>query len=249
MTYFVTGATGFIGRHLVERLLEPRRRHPRARPRGLPATTGSADRPVGRAGPRAAGRGRPRPAAARPDRQRRRTPTWPGEALLPPRGDLRHDRGRGAQPRAQRRRHPARRRPRQRARGRLPAPRVVDRRGRRVQGPVPRGHVRRGAAAAVAVPPHEVRVRTPRARPRDGAVARLPPRRRRRPLADRRDGQDRRALLLLQGDPARAALPAGVVPADRPRDGLDQHRAGRLRRRPRSTTSRTSTASTGRRST
>ena len=39
-----------------------------------------------------------------------------------------------------------------------------------------------------------------------GAVARLPPGDRRRPLADRRDGQDRRALLLLQGDPEAAPL-------------------------------------------
>ena len=34
---------------------------------------------------------------------------------------------------------------------------------------------------------------------------------RRRQLADRRDGQDRRPLLLLQGDPEAAPLPAGVA--------------------------------------
>ena len=40
---------------------------------------------------------------------------------------------------------------------------------------------------------------------------------RRRPLRDRRDGQDRRALLLLQADPEAAPRAAGVVPARRAR--------------------------------
>ena len=57
------------------------------------------------------------------------------------------------------------------------------------------------------------------------------PSRRRRQLQDRRDGQGRRAVLLLQADPEDPAHAAGVVPADQPRVGLDQHRAGRLRRR------------------
>ena len=43
--------------------------------------------------------------------------------------------------------------------------------------PVHRGHVRRGPAAAVALPPHEVRVRADRARAALRAVARLPARR------------------------------------------------------------------------
>ena len=54
---------------------------------------------------------------------------------------------------------------------------------------------------------------------------------RHRPLEDRRDGQDRRALLLLQGDPEGAPRAARVVPAGRPRVRLHEHRAGRLRGR------------------
>ena len=53
---------------------------------------------------------------------------------------------------------------------------------------------------------------------------------RRRPLADRRDGQDRRPVLPLQGAKMGARLPRDRA-ADRPADGRDEHRAGRLRRR------------------
>ncbi len=62
-------------------------------------------------------------------------------------------------------------------------------------------------------------------------MARLPPRRRDRRLAHRRDGQDRRPVLLLQGDPARARPAPAVVPARRPRGRRHEHRPGRLRRR------------------
>ena len=52
-----------------------------------------------------------------------------------------------------------------------------------------------------------------------------------RQLADRRDGQGRRPLLLLQGDPA-GAWPASTVDADRrPRGRSDQPRARRFRGR------------------
>ena len=64
-----------------------------------------------------------------------------------------------------------------------------------------------------------------------GRLARVPAGARRRRLAHRRDGQDRRAVLLLQGAPEGALRAAGVVPARRPRGRLDEHRAGRLRRR------------------
>ena len=69
-------------------------------------------------------------------------------------------------------------------------------------GQLRRDDVRRGPAPALALPPHEVRVRADRARGGDRAVARLPARDRGRALRDRRDGQGRRALLLLPADEA-----------------------------------------------
>ena len=131
-------------------------------------------------------------------------------------------------------RHAAHDRPRQRARRRHVPPHVLDR-GRRAlrRGHVQRGHVRRGPEAGPPVPPHEVRVREARARARQGAVARLPAVAGDRRLADRRDGQDRRPVLLLQAHPEGPAHAAGVVPADLAGVGLDEHRPGRLRRRDR----------------
>ena len=64
-----------------------------------------------------------------------------------------------------------------------------------------------------------------------GSLARLPPRHRRRQLADGRDGQDRRPVLLLQDHSAPAFRAAAVGAGDRARRRQDQHRAGRLRRR------------------
>ena len=64
-----------------------------------------------------------------------------------------------------------------------------------------------------------------------GAVDGVPPGDGRRRLADRRDGQDRRPVLLLQADPAHAADPAAVDAQRRPRRRTRQHRAGGLRRR------------------
>ena len=81
------------------------------------------------------------------------------------------------------------------------------------------------------VPPDQVRGREARPPAGQGPVARLPPGDRRRRLADRRDGQDRRPLLLLQGDPEGPPRAAGVVPARRARGRQDEHRPGRLRRR------------------
>ena len=99
-----------------------------------------------------------------------------------------------------------------------------------LQGRVPGGHVRRGPEAS----------RTPTTAPStspSGSCARasrrrrcLPPGHRRRPLRDRRDGQDRRPLLLLQAAPAAAPRAAGVGAAGGPPGRRDQHRAGRLRR-------------------
>ena len=83
----------------------------------------------------------------------------------------------------------------------------------------------------------------------DGAVARVPALDRRRQLQDRRDGQDRRPLLLLQGDPEDPQRAARVVPAARHRGRQDQHRPRRLRGRRRWTTSPTCPTSTARPST
>ena len=52
-----------------------------------------------------------------------------------------------------------------------------------------------------------------------------------RRLADRRDGQDRRPVLLLQADPAHAPAAAAVDALGAARGRADQHRAGRFRRR------------------
>ncbi len=225
-TYFVTGATGFIGRHLVERLLaRDGEIHVLVRP-GSRGEAGAARR--ARAHPR--GLRRPRRAAARRRRRHPRRPARQGRPLLPCRRALRHDRGRDAERAAQHQRHRACDRARQRPRGRhLPA-RLLDRGRRHLRGPFHRGHVRRGPAAPVAVSPHEVRVREARAHAREGRLARVPPVARGRRFAHRRDGQDRRPVLLLQGDPEGAPRAAGVVPARRPGGRLDQHRAGRLGR-------------------
>ena len=82
-----------------------------------------------------------------------------------------------------------------------------------------------------------------------GAGPDLPPEPRRRRQPHRRDGQDRRPVLLLQGHPEGPAHAAGVVPADQPRVGLDEHRPGRLRRRRRRPHRPQGRASTARRST
>ena len=231
MTYFVTGATGFIGRHLVERLLERDgqinvlvREGSRGRLEELIAGLGAA-------GAHRPGDRRPRRAAAGDLRRGRRAPARRRRALLPPGGDLRHDRRRRAQRAAQRRRHAPRGAAGQRAGGRPSAPRLLDRRRRPLQGALPRGLLRRGPAARAPLPPDEVRVREDRAHRVRGPLARLPPVHRRRPLRDRRDGQDRRALLLLQGDPEGPPPAARVGAAGGPRAGLHEHRPGRLRRR------------------
>ena len=230
MAYFVTGATGFIGRHLVEQLLK------RDGDIHVLVREGSLDRleklsqEWGEPTRIKAVVGDLRAAQARRLRRRHRGAEGEDRPLLPPRRDLRHDRGRRRQRGAQRRRHQARGRARQRAGGRLPPPHLLGRGRRTAQGPLPRGHVRRGPEAPVRLPPHEVRVREDRARAGEGALARLPPRRRRRQLQDRRDGQDRRALLLLPGHPAHARPATAVAAADRAGARLHERRAGRLRR-------------------
>ena len=168
MTYFVTGATGFIGRHLLERLLQ---REGDIHVLVRPGSTGEARRDR-----RAARRRR---AGSRPSHGDLEQPLLGarGRAVAALRGNVDHFfhlaaiydmTADEAQRAAQRRRHAARRRPRQRARGRDLPPRLLDRRGRHLPGPLHRGHVRRGPAAAHALPPDEVRVGEARPRARAG---------------------------------------------------------------------------------
>ena len=141
MAYFVTGATGFIGRRLVEQLLDKRQgniyvlvraelaRAARRPDRALDGRRRRSDRET-----RSAGARRPAPAAAG-----RRAGAGCGaarqdRALLPPRRGLRHDGAERAEHGSQRRRHDARGRTGARARRRALPPRLLDRRRRRVQG-------------------------------------------------------------------------------------------------------------------
>ena len=79
--------------------------------------------------------------------------------------------------------------------------------------------------------PHQARVRAGRARGMLAALAGLPAGDRRRRLAHRRDRQGRRALLRLQAAAAGAPGAAELAADDRRRGRRDQHRPGRLRRR------------------
>ena len=83
----------------------------------------------------------------------------------------------------------------------------------------------------------------------DGAVARVPALDRRRQLQDRRDGQDRRPVLLLQGDPEGPPRAAGVVPARRHRGRQDRTSSPSTTSPRRWTTSPTCPTSTARPST
>ena len=105
LTYFVTGATGFIGRHLVEQLLAKREGQIHVLVR-----EGSRERLEeliegwGRARADRAGRRRPDGAEARVSRGQDRRAPGQRRSLLPPRRDLRHDRRRRNEQEAQRRR-------------------------------------------------------------------------------------------------------------------------------------------------
>ena len=79
-----------------------------------------------------------------------------------------------------------------------------------------------------ALPPDQVRVGTPGQDADRRAVAGLPAGDRGRQLGHRRDGQDRRAVLLLQR--ARAAVVGAERAAGVPGHRRHEHRAGRLRR-------------------
>ena len=165
LSYFVTGATGFIGRHLVEELLRNREGDVYVLVReGSREKLDALHRALAGRRARQAGRRRP-PAAAASAHDDAWVEEHRGDdrALLPPRRDLRHD---GAATSVNERlnvggtRHAV-----ELANAlerRAPSPHLLGRGHRRLQGPVPRGHVRRGPGAAVGLPPHEVRVRADR---------------------------------------------------------------------------------------
>ena len=211
MNYFVTGATGFIGRHLVAGAAEARGDDLRARARRLARQARRARSSGWDAGEGATRRRARRPveAGAR-DRGLRRRPIdhfFHLAAVYDMEADEESARAR------QRRGHAPRDRVRQ----------LASRSGRfhhtssiAVAGDVPRrvpgGHVRRGPAAAAPLPrgpstspssscASDVKAQTLVYRP--GIVVGH--------SRDRRDGQDRRSLLLLQAAPeaARTRCPSG----------------------------------------
>ena len=250
MSYFVTGATGFIGRNLVEQLLEREgtiyvlvREGSRGRLEELRSRWGAdEDRIV--------------PVIGDLSQEHLGCGDQIGELqgedrpLLPPRRDLRHDRRRGEPARRQRRGHPGGGQARQGARRQALPHGQLDRGGRPLQGHLHRGHVRGGREGREPpLLPDQARVRGRRPRGVRGAMAGLPAGDRRRPLRDRRDGQDRRPLLLLQ---APAASPQRRARSGSPASGSRGGRStsSRSTSSPRRwTTSPTSTASTARPST
>ena len=152
MSYFVTGATGFIGRFLVERLLEREgtvyvlvREGSKGRLEELRSRWGAdPERVVGIVGDLSQRRlgisdsGHRAPAGRR--------------SRLPPGGDLRHDRQRGGPARGEYRRHAPHGPVRGGRRGRPRPPGLVDRDRRALQGHLARGHVRRRPRASTSTP-------------------------------------------------------------------------------------------------
>ena len=256
MSYFVTGATGFIGRHLVERLLEREGDiyvlvREGSEEKLEPCASAAGDRPTASSRSPATS---PSRCSASPTRTSRRSQGVEHFFHLAAIYDMTADEERNARLNVER--HPERGRPRQRARGEELPPRLLDRGRGQVRGPVHRGHLRRGPEADPPLPPHEVRVREARA-----AQRRKVPWRVYRPAIvvgnsrDRRDGQDRRARTTSsrRSRRSRHALPEWF-PLVGHRGRQDEHRAGRLRRRrdgphrppARASTARPSTSSTRR---
>ena len=164
MAYFVTGATGFIGRYLVENLL--RRGRPvyvlvrKGSEKKLSAMRkrwGADDKQVigieGDLAKPGLGRGCGRP----PEAQRQDRP------LLPPRRDLRPQGQRRGPADRQRRRHEERGALRRGGPGRMFPPRELDRRRGALRRHVPRRHVRGGRRPRPPVLQDQARLRGRRA--------------------------------------------------------------------------------------
>ncbi len=232
MSYFVTGATGFIGRFLVEQAAQAQGHDLRAGAQGL-AKEARRNLQEDGLGRQARGGHRRRHDAGQVRRRRSADPhtVRQGEALLPPGRDLRpHRQARSAEG-GQSRRYAACAGPRGRVEGRRVPPHQLDRRGRPVSRRVPRRHVRRGRRPGRPLPAYQARLRRPGAPRNPAEVAHLPAGYGRGSLADRRDGQDRRSVLLLHVSQEAAADAAAVDADARPGRWAHQHRAGRLRGR------------------
>ncbi len=173
MSYFVTGGTGFIGRFLIDRLLEREGTDPRAGAQGLGEEARRDARAVGRERQaRGRRRRRPREAQARRVRGRPREAEGQGPAPLPPRRHLRPLRRRRQPGAGEHRRHAPRRPVRRGGQGRLLPPRELDRGRRPLRRRVPRGHVRGGRGARPPLLPHQARLRGHRAQGVRAALAR-----------------------------------------------------------------------------
>ena len=230
MSYFVTGGTGFIGRHVLPLLAargEPvyvlvrAGSHERLQrivrecgERGALIVPVEGDLAHGSAG--RAGGGTRAAAGADP-------------ALLPSGGAVRSG-GAGRRPGArQRHRHRQRAGIRARAAGRLLSPGQLDRGRRALSRRLHRGHVRRGRGSGSSILSHQARVRGPGSQCLSRAVAHLSTRHGGRPFGQRRDGQDGRPVLLLQDAAEAARQSAAVAAAGRVRGRAHQPGAGRFR--------------------
>ena len=232
MSYFVTGATGFIGRNLVEQLLDARGDDLRAGPRGIARPPRGAEEPLGRRG----GPHRPRESATSP-----RSSSAAASRSTSCRGKIDHffhlaaiyDMTADAE--SQRVANV------EGTREAVKLAEALDAKHFHMVSSIAAAGLYKGTftedmfdeAEKVDNHPYfqtkhesEAVVREECERP----LARLPARDRRRALRDRRDGQDRRALLLLQAPAAGAQRTAPMVPRGRDRGPQDQHRPGRLRR-------------------
>jgi hypothetical protein len=234
MDYFVTGATGFIGKRLVRKLLA----RPDSTVHFLTRSSRAGEARVAlrllgrRAQPHPAGGGRPQAAASRRRQGGAEAAEGEDRPLLPPRRALRPGRlGRGGRGR-QHRRHAPHAGLRRSHRGRPLPPHELHRRRRHVRGHLPRGHVRRGGEPRPPLLPHQARVR-------EGIVRKecKVPWRIYRPasvVGDSRTGEMDKIdgpyyfFKIIQKLRKRAAA---VAAHRRPRRRPHQHRAGRLRRR------------------
>ncbi len=233
MIYFVTGATGFIGKRLVAKLLEdtdavvllPDARCQRGAARRAPRVL--ARRP--QAGDPDRGRSLP----ARPGRKQERSAQTQGQGqpLLSSGGALQARCERRGSEGRQRLRNPQRRRSGTTNWRRLLPPCQFHRGRRLVRRHLPRGHVRGSREPRPPILRHQTRLGAHRAYRVPCPVARLSPGHRRRRLAYRRSRQDRRALLLFQAHPEDAPAPAAMDAHHRPRGRTAQRRTRRFRRR------------------